>query len=140
MMERKNLARRFFLTVGALLFVTGYFAYFAATGAFQNAVCLSVRLFRLYCPACGGTRALLALLKGDILASIGYNPAILTGVLCGGYLCVCYLLAILTGNMKFAKAAKPRILLLFPLVMVLQCIIRNLCLFLGMDFLGMILS
>ena len=36
--------------------------------------CPFYTLFGLYCPACGGTRATLALLHFDILSSICFNP------------------------------------------------------------------
>lgn len=39
--------------------------------------CIFYRLFHLYCPGCGGTRAALALLGGDLLASVRYHPVVL---------------------------------------------------------------
>ncbi|MBR5509866.1 MAG: DUF2752 domain-containing protein [Lachnospiraceae bacterium] len=39
--------------------------------------CYIRETFRLYCPGCGGTRAVLALLGGDILQSARYNPIVL---------------------------------------------------------------
>lgn len=33
--------------------------------------------YQLYCPGCGGTRALLAIVHGDIIKSLYYNPIIL---------------------------------------------------------------
>lgn len=51
------------------------------------------------CPACGNTRAVLALLQGHPLRSIGYNPMIFA--LCAALLC-CY------GEMVCAALGKPR--------------------------------
>ncbi|HWT77143.1 MAG TPA: DUF2752 domain-containing protein [Mobilitalea sp.] len=36
-------------------------------------VCYFYSLFHLYCPACGNTRSVTALLHGDILGSLRYN-------------------------------------------------------------------
>jgi hypothetical protein len=40
------------------------------------APCPSYTLFSLYCPGCGNTRSLAALLRGDLLSALRYNPAI----------------------------------------------------------------
>jgi len=43
--------------------------------------------FHIYCPGCGCTRALIAMLHGDIPMSLYYNPAVfLTSTLIGAYL------------------------------------------------------
>ena len=43
--------------------------------------CIIRRHFRIYCPACGGTRAFTALLEGDIAQSLHYNPIIVLFIL-----------------------------------------------------------
>jgi hypothetical protein len=40
------------------------------------AACPFYTRFHLYCPACGGTRALLALKGGHVLQALAYNPAV----------------------------------------------------------------
>lgn len=42
-------------------------------------VCHFHELTGLYCPGCGGTRAALALLRGEILNSLRYHPIVLYG-------------------------------------------------------------
>ena len=44
--------------------------------------CLTKTLFKIYCPVCGGTRAVSALLKFDILASLRHNPIVVYIALC----------------------------------------------------------
>lgn len=39
--------------------------------------CLLFELTGIYCPGCGGTRALKALLRGELLLSFHENPAVL---------------------------------------------------------------
>ena len=43
--------------------------------------CMMLRVTGIYCPGCGGTRAVMALLRGDIWGSVTYHPAVLYGVL-----------------------------------------------------------
>ena len=46
-----------------------------------NSSCWMRKQYNLYCPGCGGTRALIALLRFDIVKSIQYNPMVLILVL-----------------------------------------------------------
>ncbi|MDE5755115.1 MAG: DUF2752 domain-containing protein [Oscillospiraceae bacterium] len=49
-------------------------------------VCPFYAFTNIYCPGCGGTRALLALLNGKILLSLHENPAVLLLAIC----CILY--------------------------------------------------
>lgn len=51
----------------------------AALGTLPFSTCLSRLVLRRPCPGCGMTRAALALLRGDVAASLHYNPAALLG-------------------------------------------------------------
>lgn len=42
--------------------------------------CMIHELFHVYCPGCGGTRALFALLQGEVLRSLYCNPAVVLGI------------------------------------------------------------
>ena len=49
--------------------------------------CLFDRLLGIYCPGCGGTRALTALVHGRLLQSLWYHPLIpYTAVIGGGFM------------------------------------------------------
>lgn len=47
----------------------------------QGLPCLFHLFTGFYCPGCGGTRAILLLLKGDVAGSIKYHPFVLYAVL-----------------------------------------------------------
>jgi len=56
-------------------------------------LCPFYSIFHLYCPACGNTRSVLALLRGDFLSSLRYNiiPILLIVLLTLAYIeLVCY--------------------------------------------------
>lgn len=115
------------------LFVVGGALYLAlasrAPGLFA---CVFARRAHLYCPGCGGSRALYALLRFDLLASLTANPAVLGGILTLGYY-----------EIAFFRAARGRgrarswPLVAFAVLIVSFFVLRNLLLVLcGIDPLG----
>ena len=78
----KNRLRSFlvFHLVGLTLFglVVGCYFLFARLRAagFPVVTCPLHDLFRIYCPFCGGSRAVLSLLRFDVLTAFRVNPAV----------------------------------------------------------------
>lgn len=73
--SRKKLIRQFFLMNACVVAVAAAFLLIA----FLNLPifdCVSYRFFHLYCPLCGGTRAIFALLELDVLGALRYNSFI----------------------------------------------------------------
>lgn len=62
------------LPAAGLLF--WFYQHFLLT-VFPLRSCIFEGLFHLYCPGCGGTRAVEALLNGDLLLSVCYHPLVL---------------------------------------------------------------
>lgn len=61
------------LALAVLLAAGGvYLTFFSGSRVLSG--CRFYRTFHLYCPACGGTRALGALLRGDLLSCAYYYP------------------------------------------------------------------
>lgn len=54
---------------------------------FEMPPCVLNAYFQIYCPGCGGTRAVEALLHGHILESVWYHPIVLyTVIVFGGFM------------------------------------------------------
>lgn len=138
--EYRRLLSNFIGVNAALLAFTALFLFLAHRGVIHAGGCLTVRLFRFYCPACGGTRATVALFRGRLLASLRYNPAILVGAAVAAYLEVSYGLALLTGDLRIAQKTKTKVILLFPITLALVFLLRNGLLLCGIDTLGDILG
>ncbi len=79
----------------------------------------------LYCPACGGTRAVNALLHGDFLLALGYNLLIL--LLLPVFLYAGYLIIYMIVKKKSVNSLliKPYLLWLFFMVIILYFLFRN---------------
>lgn len=72
----------FFIGLAApfLAAVIWLFYYRVLAGLWPFRGCIWDQLFGFYCPGCGGTRAIEALLSGHLLKSLWYHPIILYGV------------------------------------------------------------
>ncbi len=72
-----------FIAINILLIVSGVimFGYIMLQklGIIPTVPCMMHDALRIYCPGCGGTRALFFLLKGKLLQSLYCNPAIIMG-------------------------------------------------------------
>lgn len=54
---------------------------------FEMPPCVFASWLRIYCPGCGGTRSVEALLHGHILESVWYHPLVLyTVIIFGGFM------------------------------------------------------
>ena len=75
-MSSRSYAYTVSLAVGGIL-TAGLFFYFAAgKNFFAIPACVIYRETGIWCPACGGTRAVLALLEGNIAESFCYHPVV----------------------------------------------------------------
>lgn len=103
---------------------------------FKEAGCLVRSEFRIYCPTCGGTRAVEALLKLHPIQSLCYNPMILLMILASG--CIMMIKRI-EKSRSGHKLYKVRIIVYasFLSIWFLFFIIRNiLLLYCNIDVLG----
>jgi len=73
--------------IGLALFILGSFLYFTVWLRFIPFSCVFHHFTGFYCPGCGGTRAFLALIHGQILLSLWYHPIVLyTAVIYSGFM------------------------------------------------------
>lgn len=90
----------------------------------------------IYCPGCGGTRALFAILNGEILASVRYNPITLLFLIDLIFVPITYLIEKSNKELSLAKIRLMYNLSLLIFIFV-YFIARNLLLiYFGIDLLG----
>ena len=113
------------LVVPALLMAGWYLWMTAYVIPKQIQGCMMLRVTGLYCPGCGGTRAVFALLSGDVIKSVAYHPAVLYGaVLFVVYFGSQTLMRLTKGKVK-GLAMKPLYLYILLGIICVNFIIRN---------------
>ena len=106
--------------------------------AFREGPCQFSQLFHLYCPGCGGTRAISSLLRFDVIGSLLANPVPVYAIVLFFRVWIALLHNVITGR----DGKKWRIIREWEIVGIIvviagNFIVRNLLLVLfGIDYLG----
>lgn len=101
--------------------------------------CMFHAMTGLYCPGCGGTRAVKALLRGKIWLSFCYHPLVPYLALVGVIFLVSYVLYLITGKERFRLYLEnPWIYVGLGLIIVNFLIKNSMLIGYGMDVLAML--
>ena len=92
--------------------------------------------FNLYCPGCGGSRSLSALLSFDIVRSFILFPALPVSVIILADLYVRAFISIIKNDEKYLKNFKFKLLIIIPFIIIVNFFVRNILLFFGIDIIG----
>ncbi len=87
--------------------------------------CVWDAFWGIYCPGCGGTRAVSALLKGKFLLSLWYHPAVLYSITIYVIFMVSQLLALISRGRIKGIRFRNRYLYLLLIIIVVNCLVRN---------------
>ena len=142
-MKRKRIAARLFICNGILFVLTLLYATsFKLSKAVGSDIfaCKFLSRVGIYCPACGGSRALLYLLDFKFLKSFLYYPPLLITLFLIIIVDLFALLYVLNGNEKYLKLTRAEIFIIVPFSMLLFFFIRTALLFLGVDYIGDVLT
>ena len=104
--------------------------------------CFVSAYWHLYCPGCGGTRALEALLHGRVLTSLLSHPVViyLATIYLSYFLCASYTFLIKRDGQLYYRF-HAWTLLGMPIIVLVNCVVRNLLLVVfHYDFLGTCLT
>ena len=98
--------------------------------------CKFKHTFHLYCPGCGGSRSLVALLSFDFVKSFILFPALPLTVIILSDFYVRAIISFVKNDEKFIREFKLNILIIIPIVIILNFFIRNALLLNGIDLIG----
>ena len=87
--------------------------------------CLLYDMMGLYCPGCGGTRAVYYLIEGNWLLSFKYHPVILYTVFFVGSYVISHTLNIFTKGKIKAMQFRTVYFYIMIAIILIQCIIKN---------------
>lgn len=133
---RKRLTLRLLLFDGGLLLITlAYAVAFTLSKQMQLHIfdCSFLLAFGFPCPGCGGSRAVVSLLKLRPIASFFYNPTVLFAlilIIVHNALCV---ITIVKNDVVYLKKFKLEYYILVPVILIFNFILRAILLKFDID-------
>lgn len=96
--------------------------------------CLFFRITGFYCPGCGGTRAIITLLRGKLIRSFLYHPFVLYTALIGGWFMISQTVQRLTkGKCAIGMKYRDGYLWVALALVIINFFVKNLLLLGGID-------
>jgi len=92
--------------------------------------------FHLYCPGCGGSRSLSALLSFDIIRSFILFPALPITVIILTVLYIKAAISFIKNDLKYLQSFNLNLFIIIPAVIILNFFIKNILLLFGIDPIG----
>lgn len=92
---------------------------------FNLPVCVSYTLWGIYCPGCGGTRAVINLMHFDIVKSFLFHPVVPYTAIVVGLFMISHTLNIFTKGKVKAMKFRPMYLYIMLAIIVIQFIVKN---------------
>ncbi len=93
--------------------------------ALDDSPCVWITYFGIYCPGCGGTRAVEALFDGALLQSFIYHPVVLYTVAVVGAFVTSHTLHIVSQGRTKVMLFRPVYLYIMVAIILVQCIVKN---------------
>jgi len=133
---RRCLKLAAFLHLAGVLFTAAFLLALIVTrdwGLFRVGSCAFYRLTGWYCPGCGGTRALFALLHGDFVRAIVCNPALVYTIIVILWADGCLLAAVISRRARPLSLIRPPLFYAIPVIAIAWDILRNVLAAAGYD-------
>ena len=93
---------------------------------FLTLPCLIHKWTGYYCPGCGGTRAVKALLRGDVIGSFFYHPVVLYGAVLYGWYMLSHTVEYLSkGRLRISIPYTEKYLYGAVFIILIQWILKN---------------
>ncbi len=96
-----------------------------AAGKLPKYPCAFLTITHMYCPGCGGSRALLAILKLNVLKSLLYNPAVVVGAVLLIYYEAGAIITLIRNDGRYHFYTKPWPVYVYIVFVIVYFIIRN---------------
>ncbi len=88
-------------------------------------LCIFNKYTNLYCPGCGGSRAIKSMINGEFLKSLYYNASILPSFIFSVIYTISHTISILSSNKIKAMRFYPIYVYICIFVILTQCLIKN---------------
>ena len=129
-MMNRDVKKFIIANTAVLLAAVAFIIYAIAVSDRGGHTCSFLRVTGMYCPGCGGTRAVFSLLRLDIVSAVIYNISVPFGLFVYIYYNVRWIIAIVKKDYSYFVGQKYILCIVLAIVIILNCIVKNI-LYLG---------